>query len=39
MDQLSPEGLQALSDADPASLDLAMLDPLKQQLSQLSVPS
>lgn len=34
MDQLSPEGLQALSDADPASLDLALLDPLKQQLAQ-----
>lgn len=34
MDQLSIEGLKAISDADPASLDLALLDPLRQQLDQ-----
>lgn len=34
MDQLSLEGLQAIADSDPASLDLALLDPLKDQLKQ-----
>ena len=32
MDQLNLQALQAMSQADPKSLDMALLDPLKQQL-------
>ena len=35
MDQLSLEALQSLADTDPKSLDIALLDPLKQQLEAM----
>lgn len=38
MDQLSLESLQALSNSDPKSLDMALLDPLKKQLEAMGEP-
>jgi hypothetical protein len=35
VDQVSIEGLQALAQSDPKSLDMALLDPLRDQLSAL----